>query len=182
MSALDESVLNVHVGVVVAPTRRALIAPTRNLLSGRLPRDTLPPDEADKYEMACRGLVAEFAAVKLLPESVPASSPYTGNMYKGACTIKCPCAVVVPTVFAKYLSASISSSQLPDVSLHAETFEKPVNQSGDGAIIVSADNLGRVASTAICATWYPDDTRCGYALRVAATCVVAPCAEASDKI
>ena len=82
--------------------------------------------------------------MKLLPESVPASSPYTGNMYKGACTIKCPCAVVVPTVFAKYLSASISSSQLPDVSLHAETFEKPVNQSGDGAIIVPVDDSGTV--------------------------------------
>ena len=52
--------------------------------------------------------------------------------------MKCPCTVVVPTVCAKYLSASISSSQLPDVSLHAETFEKPVNQSGDGAIIVNA--------------------------------------------
>lgn len=149
---MDERVPYVHVGVVFASVRRALIAPTRKLFSERPRRDTAPPDAADKYEMASRGFVTEFAAVKLLPESVPASSPYTGNIYKGASTTKCPCDVVDPTAFAKYLSASISSSQLPVVSLHAETFAKPVNQSGDGAIIVSADNRGRVASTDICTT------------------------------
>ena len=93
-----------------APTRRRSWH-RREVIIRRLPRDTLPPDEADKYEMACRGLVAEFAAVKLLP--VRAIEPCHGNMYKGACTMKCPCTVVVPTVCAKYLSRQFRRANYP---------------------------------------------------------------------